>query len=279
MPIQQLSSNNDAITDCLTGLRHYNDKKRWDAINGLIRMGHGQIAEERVGDVVSSLGFGLSDEDDTVRTKCSSFLYTLLNELDESILEPFHPRICMHIRAALANVKPGIRFDGVQFLHRVIPSNIFSTEEVAELIKSLVELNSAILPSQSNRGSQKSGSQDVRKLIWKSVEGLLEHVAARRSDVEQGFMNPTEWTVSAVLSRVFSPHASVSADLRKLLVALTRQGEDAMRDRIEELSIECDFFDKSTPNRPQEEIIKSRKRGATGSVFSKLSLLTREDSD
>ena len=279
MPVQQLTANNDTITDCLIGLRHYNDKKRLDAVNALLRVGHANIPEERVGEIVTSLGFGISDEDESVRSKCCALLYTLLSEFDESVLEPFYSRICIHIRAALANVKPGIRFDGVQFLHRVVPFGIFSTGEVVELVKSLVELNSAILPSQSARGSSKGPTQDVRKLIWKSVEGLLEHVVSGREEVEQGYMNPNEWTIGAIVSRTFAQNVSISGDIRKLLTSLTRQGEDATRERIEELALSCEFLDRPKISEHQEEQARRKKKASSGSVFSKLSMLTRDDSD
>ena len=284
MPVQRLGSD-DVIVESLTGLRHYNEKKRLDAINTFIRGGFSGIPEDRLGEVLAALGYCLSDDDEVVRGKCSSFLFSLLNEVDETIMDPFYPKLCIHVRAGLANVNPSVRFDSIQFLHRIVNFPIFDGANVHELIKSLVELNSTLVTNQVLKSSGKKGVQiEVRTTLWQCVESLLEQLLEKKNEVEAGYINPSQWTVTAVLNRAFAPPSGVGFDIKKLLVSLDRQGEDAVKDRIEELATSCELIARKQPVAfiplSESKQAKQKKRLNSGSsAFSKLSMLTRGDSD
>lgn len=280
MPVQQLESS-DSVAEYLTGLRHYNEKKRLDAINALIRTGAGRIQHDRLGEVIVSLGFGLSDEDEAVRKKCGSFLCVILKDLDGTLLGPFYPKICIQIRAALADVSAPIRLDTIEFLKTVVDLAIFDSSEVTALIKSLVEVNSTLLITQTMRASKKGQPLDIRYAVYECSEALLGQIALRRQKIEEGFIDPSQWTISALLQRTFSPPSTLDQDVRKLIQSLELQGEDVAKKRIEKMSIDAGIFEKPSVVQAAAaaDTKPAKKEYSSGSAFSKLSLLMRDNSD
>ena len=282
MPKQQLEGGDDQISELLIGLRHYNEKKRLDAANGLVRIGASSLPENRFADVLTGLGYCLSDGDDLVRTKASSFLFGLLSCSDGQLLKPFLASICVQIRAALAHVKAPIRLDAVGFLKKSCSLNLFTVTEIQELLRSLIEVTSTLTVTQSHKS--RKGSDDAKHIVLSTIEALLNLVVNKKQETEAGYVDSNEWTLSAILTRSFTPTFSIANDIRKLLNYLLRQGEDVARERIEGLAIESGIIEpvlrKPEPVDSRTNSTSKPKRKPAGSVFSKLSALMRDsDSD
>jgi hypothetical protein len=201
--------------------------------------------------------------------------------MDETSLKPFYPNVCIQIRAALADVRPEIRYDGVEFLRRLVDFPIFETQEVYELMRSLMEINSSLIGNQSNR-SKKGNAVDIRSALYECIEHLLESLCNRKKDVEEGYIDPSQWTLSSLLSRNFTTVSStISEDLRKFITVLYRQGEDVVGERVEKMATECEILGRRVvvESAVDSKLTSKKKSGPPSSAFSKLSLLMRDDSD
>jgi hypothetical protein len=281
MPTQRLSTNSDQLSEILTGLRHYNEKKRLDAMNSLIRSGHESIADESMGDVVTSMGILLVDIDDLVRSKAANFLFALISNRDRLTVSPFVQGLGSLARAALANVAPNIRNDAVAFIKRCAPLGLFTSSDTQAYLKSLFEI-STTLQSFNSRTSR--NTDDQRQLVFSTVEIVLQSLADQKEEIGQGSIDPSHWTMSSIFQSVLWPPAGMSMELNRFMSFLHRQGESATRDRVETLAEKAGLLVKAdpiaTPANGKQSAPKRKPSGrGSGTVFSKLSLLTRDDSD
>ena len=281
MPTQQLTAENDQVSEYLVGLRHYNEKKRLDAAHGLIRIGSDSIPESRLSEVLNSLGYCLCDEDDGVRSKCSNFLFTVLCNTDSSIIAPFIANVCIQIRAGLSSVNAAIRLDSVMLVKRLLPLKIFTPTEIQELLRSLIEIHSTILSMAQSKS--KKNQEEARMLVLSAIESLLQLLHWKEKEIEDGLIDPNQWTIASVLVRVFSPSSQASTEVKRLIHLLDRQGDDVYKQRIETLAVQCGLTCISGAKRSDvgSSLVIHKKLGKkpVGSVFSKFSLLTRDDSD
>ena len=282
MPTQRLSTNSDQLSEILTGLRHYNEKKRLDSMNSLNRIGHEAIADELLGDVVTSMGILLSDTDDQVRSKAANFLYSLISNRDKLTITPFVQRLGSLARSALANVTSTIRNDAVGFIKRCAPLGVFSSSDTQGYLKALFEISTTLQSFNSSRSSRSTDEQ--RQQVFSTVEALLETLAEQKKEIESGSIDPSHWTMSFIFQKVLWPPAGLTVELSRFLNFLHRQGESVIRDRVEELAVEAGLMKKAEPavqpNTSKQTGIKRKPTGRqSGTVFSKLSLLIRDDSD
>ena len=275
MPTQNIESTGDAVGEALIGLRHYNEKKRLDAIYALIRFGHRNIPNSYFGDVVIGVGFCLCDEDALVRSKCSAFLLQVLTSSDRALLNPFVPKIAIQIRAGLGNVSASIRSDSIAFLHRLIKTDpIFSEDDSKELIVTLVGLDGTFITVSDGK---KSSS---RELLWDCIESLLTHLVELQAAVRSGTIFSADWTISTIFSRVFTPQDKVGPSLRKLLTTFSRLGEEDRAARIRSLAevagIPLNQVDSVVTEKPTN---LPKKKTSSSSVFSRYSAFMADDSD
>jgi hypothetical protein len=276
MPSQNLESTGDVIGEALVGLRHYNEKKRLDAMFSLIRAGHREIPISYIGDVLLGVGFCLCDEDAMVRSKCASYLVQVLNVTNKTFVDPFLPKIAILVRAGLGNVSASIRGDSISFLHRLIVSNpLFTADDTKEFIVTLIQIDATFITEG------KKSSFGSRTSLWDSIELLLGHLCQLQEAVRIGVTFDSEWTVLNILSRVFSPQDKVGPSLRKLFTTLTRLGEDDRAARLSDLAQNIGFSVNEITDRPIN-VTKKKQNSSSGknSVFSRYSaLMVNDDSD
>lgn len=281
MPNQQLVAGDDQVSELLVGLRHYNEKKRLDAVHGLLRIGSSSVPESRLSEVLNSLGYCLSDEDDVVRCKCGNFLFSVLCNTSSAILAPFLANVCIQLRAGLSSVNPAIRLDSVVLVKRIIPLKVFTPIEIHEILRSLIEIHSTILSTAQSKAQK--NQEEARMLVLSAIESLLQLQLLKGKELEDGLIDPNQWTITSVLGRVFSPTLEASIEVKRLLHLLDRQGDDILKQRFEGLAIQCGLVDVSSAKKSDSGSTLSTKKKLDkkpiGSVFSKLSLLTRDDSD
>ena len=285
VPIQNLEYGN-VITEALTGLRHYNDKKRLDAVNSLARLGWNSIPEECLGDIIGSLGYCLSDDEAPVRKKCGSLLVVILTETNSATIKPFFSKVWLHVRSALANVKASIRVDGILFLKELLRIvRICDETEIIELLKALIELNSIILTNElvkrSGDANGKAGFSDFRFALWECIEKLVFALINNREEVNQGIIDAASWTVSAIVSREFSPkRLGISVPLQNFLVSLERNGEDVLLARLHAAAVSAGLLESAMPARSVDDKPGFKKAAKSrSSAFSELSRLMNSDSD
>jgi hypothetical protein len=282
MPTQKIETNHQ-LAEYLVGLRHYNEKKRLDAVNGMIRLGPDCVSEEKLGEVIISLGYCLCDIDTAVRNKCSNYLFDILSGLDDSILRPFYPKVFIQLQAALSNVRTEVRSDAVSFLHRIESFPVFDSIEILQLIKSLIEVNSALLSNQTYRvkAGKNGQSSDIRTTVFSCIVGLLESLLEKQKEVDDGYINPSDWTISHLLERAFNSSISIGQDMKKLLVSLEKQGEEVFHAKIEGLANDTGLLIRNLPEafQPVSKHPPKKKPSSSSSAFSKLSQLLRDDSD
>ena len=271
MPKQRIGGGDGDVTEYLIGLKHYNDKKRLDAINSLLRNGLKSIPANQVGELITGLGYGLSDEDEQVRVKCATFLLVLLNEFDQVVLQPFSQRLFIHIQAGISNVNADIRSSSVQFLGKMSCGEQFNEAEIEGLIKGLVELNNTVIP----RARSKGNGSDLRQGLCKCMENLIESLQEKREDTERGVIDPSQWTISAIASRARSASSSTGSEIKKFLNSLERQGEDVMVERIKRVAVAAKLISEERQIESRERSTKPKKIG----IFSRMSLLLNDDSD
>jgi hypothetical protein len=282
MPSQKIESSRAAISDNLVGLKHYNDKKRLDAINWLLRTGQDSIGESMLSEVFTSLGTCISDEDALVRSKASSFLFSLLSNRERNVVCPFVSRLSLQIIAALANVKQPIRHDAVVLLRRFVPFGLLSASEIRSTLRSLFEVSGSLQSVNTSRTVKNVDEQ--RQSVYAAVEELLESLCKQRESIEAGSIESNEWNITSIISKVLWPVRDIDLELRRFLNLLSRQGENILREKIEALAFEAGLLTRepAANAKPQNESDrKSRAHSkSSGTVFSKLSLLMRdEDSD
>ena len=276
MPVQRIDGSPDGVLEHLVGLKHYNDRKRLDAINNLLRSGVESLAANHIGEVLLGLGFGLSDEDEQVRTKCGAFLFAILNGVEATVLQPFASTLFIQLRTALANVRTEIRGSSVHFLSRLRCDGLFSEIETRDLIRALVELNSAVVP----RGRSKSDETELRSLVCKCVENLLEALVEKQQETETGQIDRSQWTVSSIANRAVLPESTLGLDMRKLVNSLERQGLEILAERIKLSALSAGLISIDAPKIPSDPKRGQHSRGKnTVSIFSRMSQLMREDSD
>lgn len=279
VPAQKLDiRNDDKLVEYLVGLKHYNNKKRVDAINGLMRSGATSIALNHLSEVLSCLGFGLSDEDEAVRTKCASFLLTVLNELEVAILQPFGNRLFLQLRSCLSNVNPEIRGSSLKFLCKLACGSIFSQIEISELIKGLVELNKTTVVS---RGRSQTDGEQTRFDICMCIERLIYAMKEKCDVSDVGMIDPLEWTVSSITNRAIAAPSNVGSEISKLILALERQGEEVMLKRIKDAASNSHVLSQEASHVREISQKKMRKHKSlnSGGVFSKLTSIMRRDVD
>lgn len=274
MPAQNIESTGDIVGEALISLRHYNEKKRLDAIYSLIRNGHRNIPTSYLGDVILGVGFCLCDDDALVRSKCGSFLLQVINTTDRTQLSPFVPKIAIQIRAGLGNVSASVRSDSISFLHRLILSDpIFSEDGAKELIVTLSGLDGTFITVSDGKKSS------ARGILWDSIELLLTHLLGLKSAVRSGSTFAADWTISTILSRVFSAQDKVGPSLQKLLLTFDRLGEDERASRIRTLSEKLGFAINSVAAVTEKQTISAKKKQAPSSVFSRYSALLASNDD
>lgn len=117
--------------------------------------------------------------------------------------------------------------------------------------------------------------------MYECSEALLGQIALRRQKIEEGFIDPSQWTISALLQRTFSPPSTLDQDVRKLIQSLELQGEDVAKKRIEKMSIDAGIFEKPSVVQAAAaaDTKPAKKKYSSGSAFSKLSLLMRDNND
>jgi len=281
MPTQNIEGSSDVVSEALIGLRHYNEKKRLDAINSLFRFGHQNITDDYLGEVLVSTGYCLCDDDELVRGKCASYLYQMLDELDPVSLQPFYHRACVQIRAGLGHVKAPIRSDTIRFLNRIIHLNIFEEDEINQFIQTLIELDSTFITAtqSSNRRNSTGGiSSDIRHTLWDCIEALLSLLIEKKRMMEEGKFESSNWSITNIVNRVFRPAPSIASDVCRFITSLARNGHDDVKERIETVASELGFMmtrtglDEQESPQPKRVIPSAQKRGGR-SVFSKLSIL------
>ena len=280
MPSQKLEVNKEAITESLVGLKHYNEKKRLDAMHTLIRNGQDAIDESLLSEVFASVGNCLCDEDAIVRTKASTFLFSLLSNRDPNTIRPFMLRLSCQMLAAMGNVKHHIRSDAVAFLRRCLPLRLFTSIEVRNMLRSLFEISGSM--QSINTSKSVKNVEEQRLAVFSAVEDLLETLAEQRQSVEEGLIESTEWTLSAIFARVLWPPRDIDVELRRFLGALARQGDTETKDRMEKLALESGIICRNkidTRIQPDERRKKATGR-TSGTAFSRLSQLMKgDDSD
>ena len=276
VPAQKLDNrDDDKIVEYLVGLKHYNSKKRVDAINCLMRSGSASIPFNHLSDALSCLGFGLSDEDEAVRTKCATFLLTVLNELEVAILQPFGNRLFCQLRSCLSNVNHEIRGSSLKFLCRMACGSIFSQIEISELIKGLVELNkTTVVP----RGRSQTEGESTRFNICMCLEKLIYAIKEKCDVSDVGMIDPSEWTVSSITNRAIAIPSNVGSEISKLILALERQGEEVLLKRIKDVASNAHVLSQELS---QVRELSQKKTGKhkslnSGGVFSKLKSLMRD---
>ena len=259
VPLQKLEWGN-IVAEALIGLRHYNDKKRIESINCLMRVGAGSISSESLCDVMRSLGYGISDDEAVVRRKCCTFLCQMLSEFDEITLKPFVGGMLLQLRAGLANVKSPIRVDSITCLREILRIvRISESTEIFQLLKSLIELSS--ITSRSTE-------------LLDCVETLLEHLRDNQDRIDKGLIDSTQWTISAIVER---STACTAPPLVKFLLGLQKNGHDEYYERIKSLATAYGLIASSVSLEPETRAIPIVKKNA--SAFSRLSVLMNEDSD
>jgi hypothetical protein len=188
----------------------------------------------------------------------------------------------LQVLAALANVKQPIRGDAVTILRRLFALRLFSSSEVRNLLRALFEISGSL--QSVNTSKQVKNFDDKKQSVYAAIEELLEIVVEQRASIELGEIEPKEWTLSAILSKVLWPTRDIQMELGRFLSLLGRQGEDECRERIEALAFEAGLIRRDSgalkkQNDGPERRPKAQSK-STGTVFSKLSLLMRDgDSD
>ena len=279
MPNQNIECSGDTVGDALIGLRHYNEKKRLDAIHSLTRNGFRNIQISYLGDIILGVGFCLCDDDALVRSKCASFLLQVISATDKASLAPFIPKITIQIRAGLGHVNASVRLDAINFLHRLVVADaLFPEEEAKALIITLNELDGTFITVSD----PKTSSMGSRILLWDCIELLLFHLVTLQDSIRGGETFSSEWTVPNILSRVFSPHDKLGPSLAKLVSTLCRMGED---DRVDRLKSLCLHLVISLPNMRNSDnlhelaMAKKPVKSKNRSVFSRLSALMSDQDD
>jgi hypothetical protein len=272
MPSQNLESSGDVIGEALMGLRHYNEKKRLDAMYSLIRTGHREIPISYLGDVLLGVGYCLCDEDAMVRNKCASYLVQVLNVTNKSLVDPFLPKIAILIRAGLGNVSASIRGDTISFLHRLILSTpLFTADDTKELIVTLIQLDATFITDS------KKSTFCSRTTLWDSIELLLDHLRQLQEAVRSGVTFESEWTILNILSRVFSPQDKVEPSLQKFFTTLNRLGEDERAARLSVTAQGIGYCVNITTEKEMHVTKKKQKSSGNNSVFSRYSALMADD--
>jgi hypothetical protein len=164
---------------------------------------------------------------------------------------------------------------------RIIPLKVFTPIEIHEILRSLIEIHSTILSTAQSKA--KKNQEEARMLVLSAIESLLQLQLLKGKELEDGLIDPNQWTITSVLGRVFSPTLEASTEVKRLLHLLDRQGDDILKQRFEALAIQCGLVDVSSAKKSDSgsTLPTNKKLGKKpiGSVFSKLSLLTRDDSD
>lgn len=285
VPLQKFDSE-DIISDALIGLRHYSDKKRIDSVNVLARLGASSIPTGRLSEVINHLGYCISDDDAAMRKKCSTLLCRVLAEIEDEMIGPFLGGIMLHVRAALANVKPSIRVDAIACLKTLLGQvKIADDSEVLSLLRALIDLNSTILTSElvkrATGRTDKASSGDFRCMLWECVEELLENLHCNQTRIEEGVIDSCEWTLGSILARNIT-RKSLTEVMDKFLRSLERTDEEGYHERIEAAAFACGLT-LQVSSKPSISVARAeggkKRPQKTKSAFSQLSALMNSDSE
>jgi hypothetical protein len=283
VPTQRIEGASDLVCESLVSLRHYNEKKRLDAINSLIRAGHEAVLDSLLGDVITSLGVLLSDMDGLVRGKGAEHLFRILNNRDIDSVSPFKERIGSLVRAALASVDPGVRNDAILFVKRCIPLGIYTSTDINGHLRALFDMACDAQLFNSTKATKIS--EEFRTTLNATIEALLNALIRSRHEIESGAIDAGEWTLSAIFSRTLWPSVGCGPSLARFLSLVHRQGETNLHSHIERLAVQAGIL-KPVAKRSVKSVNETQPKRTTGrssakgGVFSRLLQLERDnDSD
>lgn len=277
IPVQTFGPSSDVISDSLIGLRHFNNKKRIDAINALNRMSPSDFGRDKLVSVLVCASYALSDDDPNVRQKCTQLIVRLLSEPDISSIGSISAGVGIHIRSSLSSVNAAVRRDTMLLLEKLlnVAEDIFDEPQLNDLLSTLLQLGTTIVLNQQYT------SEEDRSVVKRVLQGLFERLHAIRKSLQLGQVRSSQWCVSAILS-VGSNSSTLSVDVSRYLTGLKLSGDlvefESLLSLTRQLGISLVDSVMHAPLRGAVKRAKSSSSG--GGVFSKMArMMHQEDSD
>lgn len=272
LPVQSLGPSSDVISDSLIGLRHFNNRKRIDAINALNRLAPIDFGRDKLVSVLVCASYAMSDDDALVRLKCGQLIQRLLGDAAINCIGSIAHGVGLHIRSSLSNVNAAVRRDSMLLLEKLLNlPEVFDEGELNDLLVTLLQLGTTIV------SNQQFTSEEDRSMVKRVLMSILEKLLAIRMRLEQGSVRSSQWCISSLLA-VNPSCSSLSVDMSRYLAGLKHSGDNAELETILLLARRLEIpVNLALLVDPVKTVAKKPK--STGGVFSKMARLLRGNSD